>query len=446
MNPPKFWMPEYSTFVPPPAFATAPAGAASARQAPLSLPRLRLSSGRQVRTPTLLVMRYLAAVFVLALTVSAAGMFLPAEVQNVPVDRLVASLSKQVQERPSDMEVRVNLARVHAMAYAQKVDQVMVKGKDPSQWTPVFTTDYDVRYQQFEVNAPVNAKVRAAAQANLKLAIAAYREALKLDPNHPVALIGLGWALVQAGEKSDAIPVLRKAVEAAWLQESGPKASIYASAPSMVAEASRYLTPLLDVRRDTKEILELRERVKKVDELPRWITPIVIPLMPSRAARLTALQLVDDDARVMFDLDGTGPKRWTWITPDAAWLVYDHFGTGRITSGLQLFGNVTFWAFWQNGYHVLRALDDDGDGEVRGAELRGLALWHDRNSNGVSERGEVRPVGEWGIEALSTAYQFDATHPDEIPWSKAGVRFADGTIRPTFDVVLRNLGRGSSGH
>jgi len=151
---------------------------------------------------------------------------------------------------------------------------------------------------------------------------------------------------------------------------------------------------------------------------------------------------VDEEAEVVFDLDGTGPKRWTWIKASAAWLVYDHFGTSRITSGLQLFGNVTFWAFWQNGYHALRALDDDGDGEVRGAELRGLALWHDRNCNGVSERGEVRPVAAWGIEALSTAYRFDATHPDEIPWSSAGVRFADGTVRPTFDVVLRNVGRG----
>jgi hypothetical protein len=63
-------------------------------------------------------------------------------------------------------------------------------------------------------------------------------------------------------------------------------------------------------------------------------------------------------------------------------------------------------------------------------------LWHDRNANGISDRGEVRPVMAWGIEALSTGYTFDSTHPDEIPWSSAGVRFADGTVRPTFDVVL----------
>jgi hypothetical protein len=152
---------------------------------------------------------------------------------------------------------------------------------------------------------------------------------------------------------------------------------------------------------------------------------------------LTALDMVDDEADVTFELDGTGNRRWTWITTDAAWLVNDHRGTGDITSGLQLFGNVTFWAFWQNGYHALRALDDNGDGRLRGSELPGLALWHDRNSDGISDRGEVRPLAEWGIVELSTDYHYDASHQHEIPWSRAGVVFADGTVRPTFDVVLR---------
>ena len=89
---------------------------------------------------------------------------------------------------------------------------------------------------------------------------------------------------------------------------------------------------------------------------------------------------------------------------ERAWLVFDKQSTGSITSGLQLFGNVTFWLFWRNGYDALRALDDDGDGRIAGAELAGLALWHDRNADGVSDRGEVRPVSEWGIVSLSCEY------------------------------------------
>jgi hypothetical protein len=78
----------------------------------------------------------------------------------------------------------------------------------------------------------------------------------------------------------------------------------------------------------------------------RPITPIAIPL----AEGLTALDILDPDASVPFDLDGSAlPQRWTWIRPTAAWLVFDQHSTGSITSGLQLFGSVTFWLFWQNG-------------------------------------------------------------------------------------------------
>jgi hypothetical protein len=97
---------------------------------------------------------------------------------------------------------------------------------------------------------------------------------------------------------------------------------------------------------------------------------------------------------------------------------------------------VTFWLFWENGYHALRALDDDGDGRVAGNELRHLALWHDRNGNAKSEPGEVKPLSCWRITTLSYAYRLDATHPDEIAFAPAGVTFSDGSSRPTFDVVL----------
>ena len=112
-------------------------------------------------------------------------------------------------------------------------------------------------------------------------------------------------------------------------------------------------------------------------------------------------------------------------------------GTLRtITSGLQLFGNVTFWLFWENGYDALRALDDNGDRRMTGAELSGMSLWHDRNSDGRSDRDEVRPVGEWGIVALSCGYEYDPRHPNEIAFSRRGVTFANGATRPTFDLVL----------
>jgi len=96
--------------------------------------------------------------------------------------------------------------------------------------------------------------------------------------------------------------------------------------------------------------------------MPRAITPVAVPLKDN--ARLE--DLLNPDAMVSFDADGSGlARRWTWITSDAGWLVFNSQHR-PITSALQLFGNVTFWLFWENGYQALRSLDDDGDGRLRG--------------------------------------------------------------------------------
>jgi hypothetical protein len=130
------------------------------------------------------------------------------------------------------------------------------------------------------------------------------------------------------------------------------------------------------------------------------ITPILVPLVKGAALN----DLVNADAAVTFDLDGSGlPKQWGWTTSNAAWLVFDRDGHGQITSARQMFGDVTFWIFWRDGYEALRSLDDDQDGVLQGSELCGIALWHDRNGNGISEPGEVRPVAECGIVSISCA-------------------------------------------
>jgi hypothetical protein len=142
---------------------------------------------------------------------------------------------------------------------------------------------------------------------------------------------------------------------------------------------------------------------------------------------------VDPNARVPFDLDGSGVvRKWGWITPKAAWLVFDPEGRGKITSALQMFGNVTFWIFWRDGYAALSALDDDGDGVLRGPELRGLALWRDRNGNGVSEPGEVLSVEACGIGAISCTSEI---HSTGINWNPVGVTFTDGSSTASYDWI-----------
>src|SRR5690349_922453 len=97
-----------------------------------------------------------------------------------------------------------------------------------------------------------------------------------------------------------------------------------------------------------------------------------------------------------------------------------------------MFGNVTFWIVWPDGYEALLALDDNRDGILTGAELQGLAVWNDHNGNGISEPGEVISVEALGIQSISCRSQTDATG---MHWSREGVSFINGLSRPTYDWI-----------
>lgn len=201
----------------------------------------------------------------------------------------------------------------------------------------------------------------------------------------------------------------------------------------VAAEASGYLIALLDPKRDAAEIASLQEQFKLFAARPRPITPIAIPLK----AGTQLSEIEDAGARVAFDVDakGTG-QHWSWITPKAGWLIYDPRQTGKIDSGIRLFGNVTFWMFWQNGYQALATLDDNRDGTLDSAELKGLAVWIDRNRNGSCEPGEVAALAELGIAALRYAHLALPNHPDRIVYAPQGVQFKDGSSAASYDIVL----------
>jgi len=347
------------------------------------------------------------------------------ETENVPVDRLAANLERMIADKPQDVSLRLNLARAHALAFAQKLDAIQVLKRNG---LPFF--GYEFSPQMFQVLPPKDQATAAAAEAQLKAAIVAYRELLKLDPDHSVGNLGLGWCLSLAGDREGAKAALRRTIALEWPREKDRQSTW----GSMVLEAWGHLRPLLDPVTDAAELRTMVEHQAVINKQGRMVTPIAVPLR----ARLDAYDIADDRASVLFDADGSGiPKRWTWITDDAAWLVFDRKDTRTVTSALQWFGSVTFWLFWDNGYDALRALDDDGDGKIRGAELNGFALWHDRDRDGVSDKGEVRPAASHGIVALSTRYEHDPHHPDEIAWSRDGVTFSTGEVRATYDLVLR---------
>jgi len=365
----------------------------------------------------------------LAVVASARGEYAPVEVEKVPVARLVENLEKQVKDNPKAAEPLLNLARAHAMAYAKKAGELEATKKGGVPWF-----GYEPPLLPFsKVEKTDDKGEEAKAQAHLASAIKRYAQAVALDPKDLTARLGQAWVTSESGKKDDAVKLYRKLIEDAWAVEKDLK-GLGLSGRAVTAEAGGYLIALLDAQKDKDEIAALKEKVETLKKLPRKITPIAVPLKDG----LTASDLEDLKAAVAFDADGSGlKKKWSWITTDAAWLVFDPKASGKIDSGLQLFGSVTFWMFWSDGYSALRALDDNRDGQLTGDELKGLALWHDANGNGVSDPGEVKPLGDYGVVSVSCKSDVLTGHPDRIQHSSAGVTFKGGKTRPTFDLILK---------
>ncbi len=363
------------------------------------------------------------------------AMFVMTETENVPIDRVLANLEKRVSENPADVGTRVNLARLHAMAWATKTETATVI-KRPSPGRAVGDPDFGVRpgFQGVDVRQTSDPEILRVARQHLTQAIDQYRAVLELDPHNLIGLLGYSWCLDQAGEKARAIAGYRQILDVVWPSESAGRLPVtnFGIVPT-TEEVAGYLIPLLDPTTDATEIATLRDRVKQLGRIPRPVTPVIVPLRDDVALD----SLVDLRARVSFDADGSGlRRRWSWVTPDAGWLVFDKHGSGQITSALQWFGSVTFWLFWSDGYDAMRSLDDNGDGKLTGRELAGLAIWRDRNGNAVSDPGEVRAVESWGIVALDCRRVVLDDDPALAAWAPRGVTLADGRTRPTYDVLL----------
>lgn len=353
--------------------------------------------------------------------------FVAVETKDVPVERVLKNLERQRTETPHP-GLLLELARVHALASTRPTIPVQV--------TPQFPDDYvwpwwgyvqtPLPWTQF---SPPVADLAPDQGPHIVAAIALYRELLALQPDDLLVKLGLGWCLLRSGDRAGAVPLLRDAAEGTWARER--EWDHAGMGGSQAQEAAGYLAQALDPVADAAEIESLRARIKTISKRPRPVTPLLVGLEDRPLETL-----VHADARVPFDLDGSGLTRpWPWPGEDAAWLVWDPTGAGEIRSGLQLFGSVTWWIFWEDGFRPLRALDDDGDGRLAGGELDGLALWRDADTDGRSDPGEVLPLARYGIVSLGTAA---TVGPDGVLTAVEGARTADGRVLPVWDWVPRS--------
>jgi hypothetical protein len=385
----------------------------------------------------------LALTFVLILPVQAlhARYRIP-DLIDVPVDQLIEKLQEQVRLNPKNVGAQHNLARAHAMAYAMRTDTLRADRNAEEQGVWFGYAPIDI---PFDVRPTEDANKLTVAKAHLDAAIKAYAVTAKLAPSDLRVALGHAWCVDQSGDKKRAIREYRALVRSAWQRETHIKTDPRGR-PLVTQEAVAYLTALLDPKKDQKELARLAKLVAQVrstlsfrpesdaEVVAHGVSPIVVPLGDGSEAR----DLEDLTATVVFDADGSGlQRRWTWISSDAGWLVYDPHHTANITSALQLFGVVTFSMFWDNGYEPLAMLDRDDDGVLRNQELQGIAIWQDANGNGRCEVGEVNSLEQHGIVALSVRYQRDDAHPDRIAWSPGGVTLQDGSQRATYDILLQ---------
>ncbi len=373
------------------------------------------------------------------------------QMEEVPVDRLLKNCAAWVETHPDDAHAIYVLGRLHAIAFVQGETSPLAvpKGEGEAAGPPdVWGTSFR------DLEAAAVAAFEEARRKHLTDAIECHRKATKLGGDVAEHWLGLGWLLDEGAKyaeavggkpsewKEEALGAYRKAYEMSVEGDLALK-SIGPMERTMSVEAAQGIARLLKELRGEKlsdaeneEIAKVEKTSKEIEGKDHWITPVILPLT-DEATSLS--DLVAPGRVVDFDLDGLGlGERWPWVGPDAGIFVWDPKGRGEITSGRQLFGSVTWWVFWKDGYEPLMLLDDDGDGWLAGSELTGISVWRDANGNGVSEPGEVVPVVDAGIIRIAACA---GGVSDGVPSNPAGAVLRDGRVRPTWDWTPRTARR-----
>jgi hypothetical protein len=360
----------------------------------------------------------------------------------VPVDRLIKNVTEYIKANPDDANGYYTLGRVHSLAYAADGNEIdVVGGKDG---LPKFAP-----YQSItDAGREPKSKLTDAAREHLRKAIENYGRATEMDPKIALHWFGYGWVLAQAhyqqlaptsqptnlGKaptwRKDALKAYQTAFDLAARNDLKGEGGLRAGDAFVAHQVTLYAPRLLEEEPDSPDkaywLKKYQNFKDEFDKKPMAVTPIVFPLDRDRPLA----SLVDNDRTVTFQLAGYDDgRRWPWVKADTAILVWDPSHTGKIESGRQLFGSVTWWLFWQNGYEPLAMLDDNRDGSLAGSELAGLAVWVDRNADGVSDAGEVTPIESAGVERLLVRHQTR----DGVLQSRSGVIFRDGRSVSSYD-------------
>jgi hypothetical protein len=121
------------------------------------------------------------------------------------------------------------------------------------------------------------------------------------------------------------------------------------------------------------------------------------------------INTVSAQSGVSFDVNNDGVKERTgWIGRNDGLLVRDLNGDGKINNGGELFGEGTLLGKGRHasdGYEALAVMDMNFDGVINKFDqgFDALKIWQDTNSNGISDKGELKSLANAGIAELSLA-------------------------------------------
>lgn len=396
---------------------------------------------------------------ILALAWNGVAFGIPMMPETIPVRRLVAMANAELAKNPQNAEAQYTLARVHYLAFvcaATKLEAyVRLEKRLPLPRVGPFQNFTTARTEERDLPDEDAAE-------HITKALEAFEAAHNLAPKNSLYRLGYASLLEQASDWAKRHPAaeapekvralkpadVREAYRVAWRMEltadlkEKNRRSAFSSPMDMVSyEAGTAFVRLCqkDSRNlsadERKTLSTVRKSLKALtDNLPIVVTPVVFATQPvDGIADLLAPSNV-----VRFPLRGWGPAgQWPWVQPDTVLLVWNPSDSGMIRSGAQLFGSYTWELFWKSGYEPLAVLDGDGNDELRGEELSGIAAWIDQNGNGFSDPGEVHSLEELGVVALAASADH---HEGRHPMNRRGVTFSDGRVLPTWDWIVEPAG------
>jgi len=240
-------------------------------------------------------------------------------------------------------------------------------------WSRVSAVETKLKAENWQPERPAEEQLvghAAAAQWN-------FHKAIALDPNNALYYLGLASLGEQYleffGESSSApMPASLKTIALGGVMET----YLLAYNLSIEDDLQRKYLPLEGLRgiisheagsayvrlweTESNIPADIQERLVAIranlETLSVLRVGAITPVVFSTEMHASLAELLSPACVVRFDLDGDGvAERRSWIKPTTGLLVWDADRDDRITSGRELFGSVTWWLFFANGYQIGRA-------------------------------------------------------------------------------------------